>query len=202
MPLVWIVLAFVMALAGCRDTVDRKLIEKDEPIEPVSDDTPPGVQGLLLVARPLEEVVPAEGPLLVEAVVYNMTDSIVRFRPIFNIGGFLSATIIGHDGLPVPETATIDPPNALPVLLQPGESHKDTTDLRCDVPNPDRSSCGAPYDLSRPGRYEIKLRFALPCDPAPCRDSIVVEAESFTVLVQGGIIKWWRLVSSTLKHVS
>jgi hypothetical protein len=146
----------------------------------------PTIQGLQMSAKPLQWVVPAEGPLWVEITVRNVADSIVRFLPIFNIGGLMDAEIIGPTGLPVPKTAEVDPPNAWPVTLFSGELFSDMMDLRCDVPEPTRTMCLAPYDLSQPGEYNVKLRFTLPCDrgPGPCGNAVTIEAEPFTVRVK------------------
>lgn len=141
------------------------------------------VQGLQMSAEPLREVVPPEGPLWVELTVQNVADSVARFRPMFNIGGWLRADIVGPGGIPVPNTASIDPPNAWEVTLRPGESVTDTTDLRCDVPSQTRDGCIAPYDLSGTGEYHVSLRFTLPCYGRECENNMTVEAEPFTVRV-------------------
>jgi hypothetical protein len=142
----------------------------------------PAAHGLRMSAEPLRKTVPTKGPLWVEVTVRNVADSVVRFRPIFNVGGWLEAEITGPTGR-VPKTASVDPPNVWVVSLQPGESVTDTTDLRCDVPEPTRDGCMAPYDLSYPGEYVITLHFAVPCEIGHCDNLATVQTEPFAVQI-------------------
>src|SRR5690606_15381178 len=114
----------------------------------------------------------------------NNTDSVVTFRPIFNIGGWLNAEVIGPTGERVAKTASVDPPEAWAVSLRPSESYTDTTDLRCDVPSPTREACIAPYDLSTAGHYRITLSFFFPCSGSDCTNTDPVIARPFIVKVE------------------
>lgn len=163
--------------AGCQDMAERRAGTNGYEAS-VAD------RSLELTASPLRNAVPVEGPLLVEVTVRNPSDSVVRFRPIFHFGRWLDAEILDSAGSPLPKTAAIDPPNAWAVSLETGESISDTVDLRCSMPVPGDTPCMAPYDLSRPGAYEVKMHFTLPCDIEDCGERVTVEAEPFTVLVE------------------
>jgi hypothetical protein len=146
-------------------------------------------RGLALSAAPLREIVPVEGPLLVEIVVTNVSDSIARFRPIFNFGAFLDAEILDSFGVSLGETASVDPPNQFQLTLWPGESVNATVDLRCSIGGFRmeglEDTCFGPYDgLSRPGTFEVRMHFTVPCDErGGCDVPLTLEAEPFQVRV-------------------
>jgi len=161
---------------GCQNVAERNAaIEGQE--ASVAD------HGLEVPVSPPRNEVPADGPLEVEISVRNLSDSVVQFRPIFNFGAWLDAEILDRSGSPIQKTASIDPPNAWAVSLRTGESIADTVDLRCSLQVPAGIPCTAPYDLSRPGTYQVKMHFTLPCDIEGCDEFIKVEAKSFTVKV-------------------
>ncbi|MEJ2679013.1 MAG: hypothetical protein P8174_08065 [Gemmatimonadota bacterium] len=138
-------------------------------------------------ARPLRRVVPADGRLPVEITIRNLTDSLVWFHRMFVAGANLRADIVGPDGRTVPLTAAIDPPgpaNFGSALVPPGGSLSDTVDLNCDLPVPDRQTCIAPYDLSRPGEYRIGLDLRLPLETERRGEMLTFTAEPFTVQVR------------------
>ena len=179
MPEMRFVLMSMAFLLACRAPSDGGPAETDETLL----DQPRHATGLQLDAYPLQTVVARDGPLLVEITLINNTDSVVTFRPIFSIGGWLNAEVIGPTGERVAKTASVDPPEAWAVTLHPGESYTDTTDLRCDVPSPNREACAAPYDLSPVGHYRITLRFFIPCYD-DCRNTDPLIARPFTVKVE------------------
>lgn len=137
--------------------------------------------GMRFTVAPLHKVVPVEGPMQVEITLRNVSDSIVVFKPIFNFGAWLDAEIVDSAGVPVPKTAQIDPPNALRTLLRPGESLTVPVDLRCSTPV-NQGPCMAAYDgLFRPGVYQVKMHFTLPC--LTCDERVTVVADPFTIRV-------------------
>lgn len=139
--------------------------------------------GLELRVSPIRTEVPLEGALEVEVTIRNISDSIAQFRPIFTFGGWLDAEIVGPTGSTLPKTSAIDPPNAWAVALEPGELIADTIDLRCSLMISGEIPCMAPYDLSRPGLYQIQMHFSLPCEMQDCDILTTLEARAFTVRV-------------------
>lgn len=178
-----LLLVMVMCVSvGCRDASER-------PTERVVDDVSLSANGLRLTVSPLRTVVGVAGPLEVEVTIHNRTDSVVTFRPILDFGDWLDAEISGPLGSPVPKTASIDAPNAWAISLKSGESFTDTVDLRCTFPIPEDDYCMAPYDLSVPGAYEVKVRFTIPYYPSDHPDDsvrpVTLEAAPFSVRVEG-----------------
>lgn len=172
-------LALVICVTvGCQGSAEQSTAGAGE-------DVPSTDHGLELTASPVQTTVPAEGPLEVEITIRNASESVVRFRPVFVFGRWLDAEVLDAAGSPIPKTAEIDPPNAWAVSLGTGESITDTVDLRCSLPVPEENSCMAPYDLSGPGAYEVKMHFTLPCDIEGCGERVKLEAEPFTLRVRG-----------------
>lgn len=178
-----VLLVLVMCVSfGCQDVSERRT-------ETAMDDVSPSANGLKLTVSPIRTVFGVSGPLEVEVTVLNLTDSVVTFRPIFDFGDWLDAEISGPLGSPIPKTAFIDAPNAFAISLESGESVTEIVDLRCTFPIPEDNSCMAPYDLSAPGGYEVKVRFTLPYYSPDYPDDTVLpvtlEAEPFSIRVEG-----------------
>jgi hypothetical protein len=166
----------VSIVVGCRNVAERSASVEDASGAPA--------QGLHLTALPVRTTAGISGPLEVEITLRNLTDSVVQFRPVFNFGAWLDAEIVDASGSVLPRVSHIDPPNAWAVSLRTGDSVTDTVDLRCSLEMPDEHSCIAPYDLSRPGAYAVRMHFTLPCDIEGCGNLVKVEAKPFTVRVR------------------
>lgn len=144
-----------------------------------------GSHGLRLSVAPRSAAYARTGPMEVDVTLVNATDSVVRLRPIFSFGRWLDADIRGPSGELLENTAAIDPPNAWPVTLEPGQSITETVDLRCSLPVTPGVPCTAPYDMTRPGQYEIVVRFTVPCDIRGCERMITTTASPIRILVGG-----------------
>jgi hypothetical protein len=157
-----------------------------EPPPEASSQEMTGTQdGLGLRVTPLSEIYRIEGSLEVQITLENRTDSVMRFRPIFNFGRWLDADIWNSSETLLESTASIDPPNAYPITLEPGQSITETVDLRCSLPVTGGVPCTAPYDLKQPGTYRIRMRFTMPCDIRGCEEVTTVEADAITIRVAG-----------------
>jgi len=156
--------ALILAAVACGEGAEER--SADERQVTVS-----GVEGLQLSVTPRSETYTPDGTLEVEVTLVNTADSVIRFRPIFSFGRWLDADIRGPDGELLEKTAAIDPPNAWPVSLDPGQSITETVT--------------APYDLTRPGPYRVAVRFTMPCDIRGCDDPVTVHAPPVTIRVDG-----------------
>jgi len=175
---VFVVAVAMVALAGCRSESERATHSGHVP-------STREVGQLVLVAVPLKETVSRSEPVLVEVAVHNHTSTPFTFRPMFFVGGRLTAEIRDAGGRPVRPEADVLPPMEPLVTLGPGEAVVDTVDLRCPNATSEDAGCTEVYDLSAPGRYDIRLLFAPLCDRAGCADALQLVSEWFSVRVEG-----------------
>jgi hypothetical protein len=171
------VLLLALVGAGCSRTQD------EEPQSALPELSAPGE--VQLIAEPLLDAYAREGPIAVRISIRNGSDSAFVFRPILDFGAFLDAEIVDKRGEVLPKTMELDPPNAGEVRLASGETYSDTVDIRCSMLVIELGECSSMYDLTEPGTYEVRMRFAAPCDPPNCRRAHErLEADPFRVSIR------------------